>query len=338
MMKPSLQLRIGQQLAMTPQLQQAIRLLQLPTLELQAQVLQALESNVMLEAEDETGSLETGEVEAGQQFAASAPSAETPEAASPSATERTERESDLDIADDHAVARLEAEALEGDLQDDRRRLTHDHLDGAPGHRLDRGGHPGAVRDLAVLGRAGPVRIRRDQPGAPSHRLERGIELGVVEGAIERDYDPAHQRIAAHLEPVGAELGDLMTGNCTVIRENQKLKATEDKIVEYLDRWQKVRSLDGSRHANQSLMYVRHLHNMLILARAIVRGALLRDESRGAHYKPEFPKRDDARFLKTTIARYVADGDGVDISYEPVDTSLIPPRERKYDTEKKTKAA
>lgn len=50
MMKPTLQLRIGQQLTMTPQLQQAIRLLQLPTLELQAQIQQALESNVMLEA------------------------------------------------------------------------------------------------------------------------------------------------------------------------------------------------------------------------------------------------------------------------------------------------
>jgi RNA polymerase sigma-54 factor len=53
MMKPSLQLRIGQQLTMTPQLQQAIRLLQLPTVELQAQVLQLLESNVMLEAEED---------------------------------------------------------------------------------------------------------------------------------------------------------------------------------------------------------------------------------------------------------------------------------------------
>ena len=49
MMKPSLQLRIGQQLTMTPQLQQAIRLLQLSTLELQAQIQQALETNVMLE-------------------------------------------------------------------------------------------------------------------------------------------------------------------------------------------------------------------------------------------------------------------------------------------------
>ena len=53
MMKPTLQLRIGQQLTMTPQLQQAIRLLQLPALELQAQLRQALESNVMLEAEDD---------------------------------------------------------------------------------------------------------------------------------------------------------------------------------------------------------------------------------------------------------------------------------------------
>ena len=52
-MKPTLQLRIGQQLTMTPQLQQAIRLLQLPTLELQAQIQQALETNVMLEAEEE---------------------------------------------------------------------------------------------------------------------------------------------------------------------------------------------------------------------------------------------------------------------------------------------
>jgi RNA polymerase sigma-54 factor len=53
MMKPTLQLRIGQQLTMTPQLQQAIRLLQLPTIELQAQVLEALETNVLLEAEDD---------------------------------------------------------------------------------------------------------------------------------------------------------------------------------------------------------------------------------------------------------------------------------------------
>ncbi len=59
MLKPSLQLRLGQQLTMTPQLQQAIRLLQLPALELQQQVREALEQNVMLEAEDENDEVDS---------------------------------------------------------------------------------------------------------------------------------------------------------------------------------------------------------------------------------------------------------------------------------------
>ena len=61
MLKPALQLKLGQQLTMTPQLQQAIRLLQLPILELPAQIREALESNVMLEAEDEGAVLDAAE-------------------------------------------------------------------------------------------------------------------------------------------------------------------------------------------------------------------------------------------------------------------------------------
>jgi len=68
--------------------------------------------------------------------------------------------------------------------------------------------------------------------------------------------------------------------------------------------------------------------MLELARVITLGALRRDESRGAHYKPDFPNRDDANFLKTTKARWSSDGPA--FTYEPVDVSLIKPRARKYD--------
>ncbi len=77
--------------------------------------------------------------------------------------------------------------------------------------------------------------------------------------------------------------------------------------------------------------------MLVIARVMTRGALLRDESRGAHYKVrDISKgiaednalpRDDANFLKTTIAEHTADGPK--ISYRPVNTSLIQPRARKY---------
>jgi RNA polymerase sigma-54 factor len=90
MLKPSLQLKLGQQLTMTPQLQQAIRLLQLPVLELQAQVREALETNVMLEAEDESGSLETGETAVEPQFESTAASS------SEESTESSEREVEVD--------------------------------------------------------------------------------------------------------------------------------------------------------------------------------------------------------------------------------------------------
>jgi succinate dehydrogenase / fumarate reductase flavoprotein subunit len=70
--------------------------------------------------------------------------------------------------------------------------------------------------------------------------------------------------------------------------------------------------------------------MLHLARVIVQGARLRDESRGAHYKPDFPDRNDPQFLKTTMAKYDATANAPVFSYAEVDTSLIPPRPRKYD--------
>jgi len=75
--------------------------------------------------------------------------------------------------------------------------------------------------------------------------------------------------------------------------------------------------------------------MLELGRVITLGALNRNESRGAHYKPEFPNRDDENFLKTTIAEF--SGEGPVLSYEPVDVSLIKPRKRDYAHAKKETA-
>ncbi|MGH9526583.1 MAG: succinate dehydrogenase flavoprotein subunit, partial [Terriglobales bacterium] len=72
-----------------------------------------------------------------------------------------------------------------------------------------------------------------------------------------------------------------------------------------------------------------LYNMLQLARVICLGALARDESRGAHYKPAFPERDDANWLKTTLASFAPDADEPRLRYQPVDISLLPPRVRKY---------
>jgi succinate dehydrogenase/fumarate reductase flavoprotein subunit len=69
---------------------------------------------------------------------------------------------------------------------------------------------------------------------------------------------------------------------------------DEKIVELLDRYKKVNLSDKSQWANTSFAFARQLKNMLELARVIAQGARLRDESRGAHYKPDFPDRNDER--------------------------------------------
>jgi succinate dehydrogenase / fumarate reductase flavoprotein subunit len=125
-----------------------------------------------------------------------------------------------------------------------------------------------------------------------------------------------------------ELGDTMTKHATVIRYNKGLKEADEKIVELIDRYKKVSLADRSQWANTSFAFARQLKNMLELARVIVQGAILRDESRGAHYKPDFPERDDERFLKTTKASYTASGPRFE--YEEVDTQFIKPRRRSYD--------
>jgi succinate dehydrogenase / fumarate reductase flavoprotein subunit len=75
------------------------------------------------------------------------------------------------------------------------------------------------------------------------------------------------------------------------------------------------------------VFTRWLDGMLTLAEVITKGALQRNESRGAHYKPDFPERDDDNFLKATIATYTPNGP--ELSYVPVDVSHIQPRKRDY---------
>jgi succinate dehydrogenase / fumarate reductase flavoprotein subunit len=128
-----------------------------------------------------------------------------------------------------------------------------------------------------------------------------------------------------------ELGDIMSKNVTVTRYNDKLQETDVKLVELLERYRKVNLSDKSMWSNQSFLFTRQLYNMLQLARVITQGAFLRNESRGSHYKPDFPERDDANFMKTTKAFFAPDADEPRFEFEPVDVSMIQPRPRRYDS-------
>ncbi|MBA3334032.1 MAG: succinate dehydrogenase flavoprotein subunit [Acidobacteria bacterium] len=124
-----------------------------------------------------------------------------------------------------------------------------------------------------------------------------------------------------------EMGKWMTDNVTVVRYNDRLKATDEKLLELQDRFKRISINDSNLWATQAVPHARQLKNMLELARVITLGALARDESRGAHYKPDFPDRNDEKFMKTTIDEWSSESPI--LSYEAVDFGLIEPRKRDY---------
>ncbi|HLM46137.1 MAG TPA: succinate dehydrogenase flavoprotein subunit [Myxococcaceae bacterium] len=143
-----------------------------------------------------------------------------------------------------------------------------------------------------------------------------------------------------------ELGDLMTENCTVVRYNDRLKKTVERIRDFKARWNNCNALDTGNVGNRSISYINQLWNMFELAEVIAKSALMRDESRGAHYKPEFslpePKSKDPRedsewmglwkkrhekWAKTTMANYTVEGPK--ISYEDIATPVLDPEPRWY---------
>ncbi|MBF0237511.1 MAG: succinate dehydrogenase flavoprotein subunit [SAR324 cluster bacterium] len=166
----------------------------------------------------------------------------------------------------------------------------------------------------------------------------------------------------------AELGELMIANVLIVRENKRLEATLDKINEMEARWKNIACVDTYEWNNPVPSFINQLYNMIHLSRIITKGALLRDECRGAHSKPAFDlnqpsdfkpesylkyldqkknggvkadnfkpdhldymtkfEANNEKWLKSTIA--VNNNGQPDISYEEINTSLVTPRPRKYD--------
>jgi len=129
-----------------------------------------------------------------------------------------------------------------------------------------------------------------------------------------------------------ELADWMVRHVTVKRNNADLKKTLDKIKEIRERYGRITLSDKSSVLNQTYAFANQFAAMLEMALVITKGALMRDESRGGHFKPEYPKRDDERWLKTTIAAY--DKEEPHLSYKKVNTCHYHPMARDYVHAKK----
>jgi succinate dehydrogenase / fumarate reductase flavoprotein subunit len=131
-----------------------------------------------------------------------------------------------------------------------------------------------------------------------------------------------------------QLAKIMVRDATVVRNNDDLKKAIEEIKKIRDRFQKVKLDDSSSVINQSYIFAAQFDAMLEIALVITKGALLRDEFRGSHYKPEFPTRDDEKWLKTTVAKY--NPEEPEITYRSVDLRHHKPILRDYTKAKRFK--
>ena len=175
-------------------------------------------------------------------------------------------------------------------------------------------------------------------------------------AVKRQED-YHQSIlsrpAGESNPydIHQQLGNIMTRTATVVRRNDQLVQAYDDVCQLENVWQNCSLSDTGNWTNQNVVFTKAVGDMFPIAKLLLKGALLRDECRGAHYKPDFampgiaatePEEQRAeaerwcdrfeantrKWLKSTIGVHGDDGHPV-ITYEDVDTTLIPPRPRLY---------
>ena len=156
----------------------------------------------------------------------------------------------------------------------------------------------------------------------------GFVLGLVE---ELRNSNGTERIAV----LRKELQDQMDKNAQVFRTDESLARVTETIHELRGRYKNVSIQDKGRRYNTDLLEAIELGFLLDLAEVVVYSARNRRESRGGHQRDDYPKRDDAGYMKHTMAYLTGDphsadaADHISIGWKPVVITNYQPMERKY---------
>ncbi|OKH31775.1 succinate dehydrogenase flavoprotein subunit [[Phormidium ambiguum] IAM M-71] len=121
--------------------------------------------------------------------------------------------------------------------------------------------------------------------------------------------------------------DCMTQYCGVFRTSELMQEGLNQLQQLKAQYDNIYLDDKGKVWNTEILEAIELRSLMIVGELILSSALNRQESRGAHYREDFPNRDDSNFLKHTLAYYSPAG--VDIQYKPVSITMFEPQERKY---------
>jgi succinate dehydrogenase / fumarate reductase flavoprotein subunit len=187
----------------------------------------------------------------------------------------------------------------------------------------------SLLDASVFGRRAGYAI--------AEFIKGGAALQPVEGDPAA---PARQRIARLMsDPPGGKgeswgaiaraLKETMTANVGIFRDEARLKTALADIRTLQERFERARVMDRSKRFNTDVLGAIETENLLIFSEVIAVSALARTESRGAHARTDYPRRDDENWLKHTLAHKTPDGPALSYKGVTIDWEKYPPQERKY---------
>ncbi len=184
----------------------------------------------------------------------------------------------------------------------------------------------SLLETIVFGKLGSQAITAD-PEVSTRRPDEKALLKTrdsVEAKLRKLASPGRERPAL----LQAELSATMSEKVGIFRTREELEQALKKVIEYKERYRSVGVSSSARHMNYELTGAVELEYMLEVAHTIVLGAVLREESRGSHFRLDFNTRNDKDWLKHTIARMGPDGQPA-ISFKEVAITRYQPMERKY---------
>jgi succinate dehydrogenase / fumarate reductase flavoprotein subunit len=182
----------------------------------------------------------------------------------------------------------------------------------------------SLLDILVFGRRAGKEMHRFIPTVGSIELPPSPEKVVADQITALLQSKGKESTG----PIRAEMQKVMMDKVSVFRHQEALEEALEKVRELKERYRQISVQDKGNCFNRDLLDTIELGYMLDLAEVIALGALSREESRGAHSREDFPKRDDEKWLVHTMFRHSTD-EGPQVFFKPVTITRFEPKERKY---------
>jgi succinate dehydrogenase / fumarate reductase flavoprotein subunit len=183
----------------------------------------------------------------------------------------------------------------------------------------------SLLEALVFGRRAGKKMLDVVPGLTQAAVNEESELEAAREEIDKLYAGDGSE---NLNAIREELKETMTYRVGVYRCAEDMLQAQAKIKSLRERFRKVQVKDRGKNFNLNLLESLELSNMLEYSELIVDGGLARQESRGAHFRTDFPTRDDVNWMQHTLAFRTDDG-GHELRYKPVTVTRFQPEERKY---------